>query len=235
MRAAVCLLAAALVAGCDDTPPKPTAAPAFTSAPLEAVFRRVKQEIGLFNYDDQQTRNDWAAYLRRMQAEGGCAGATPLHFQVSAIRMTFNIVRTNQVSADGKVSLSLPYVVSGIDAGASHDRTTTDAQELTYVYYPGDTPYLDAGFDRQGAIILNDLDALRDGIVRAGTAKPCFRNTPAGTGQDTSLTFGITLERDDKVEGAVKFLPAALSIGASGESKATSGNTIVVTFKVVNG
>lgn len=227
------LCGALLVAGCQAVPQNEG-----TPASVSDVVKKIKRDLGRY-----QEYNE--AALADGPLKNACHGTVGLSIDNVKIQLT---TQTDDKTT-GTASLTLPVGSGTFSPSLSSSTETKGSQTLTFSLYPQALENSKSGERR--AELLKPIDALeypiaaslqklREGLLEASGAKPCFNLTPhAGSDgkpakdDGGTFAFGFTVINDVNGGGTLKFV--VFSVGTTRDSQRQTGNMITVTFKAIPG
>jgi hypothetical protein len=233
----VCAVFAAL-SGCCSMPQNEG-----QSASVSEVVERIKEDLAA--YQEYDALASLEAPLKN--ACGGIIG-----FYVESVKVSLTTQTDDTVAGSAGFTLPVGSGTFGPSFGASQQ--TKDTQTLTFSLYPKQRDADPTMLNLEGfkALVQKaepkaaknpiaaSLKGLREGLLAASGTKPCFSLVPLGSDgkplakdDGGSYLFGFSVSKMGNTKADIKF--AVFSLGASGTSQRTAGNTITATFKARQG
>ncbi|MGO9137265.1 MAG: hypothetical protein ACLP9S_04690 [Syntrophales bacterium] len=224
---------------------------------IGAIQTEIKRQIGIYmvaSHKDPTVKiNSIDKKIKELPSDAFWCGLGKIDFDISSIKA--ELTTTLDSTSGFKVGVTIPISGGTVTPSAGQTHETMDTQVLDYNLWPLPledqrselTSYYknrDIDKDVSGAPIALVLLDLRSALIQSAmkydysttppkqkSPQPCFTDynpdKPAG---DAGNLFKIGLTITNDSTGGISINVAPLSIGATGEAKSTTGNTLSVSF-----
>lgn len=246
------LLVSIALTGCATQPPMQ----AIDVRAISAVQAEIKRQVGVYILASQTSPRprvnvDYLAMSKARNEDSDLfwCGSGAIGFDIATVKAEL----TTTLDTTAGASLGIKTPVIGVNG--AYKEETINAQTLDYVLWPlaaSDQPaaFMGQQFDAADvdkAPIAKVLLSLRDALILSALKyeypldpqkrrkpQPCFLDyNPEKPGGDAGHSFKIALAFTKDPSGGISIalaLPVSPTFSITGESKATTGNSITVTF-----
>ena len=230
---------------------KPTVVQVIDTREIQTVKAEIKRQVGVYVRASHQPVtviiDKKPIELSTIQNAFWC-GSGKIDFDIASVKVELTV--TNERITDQKLGLSIPVQTVKLGASLEDKSDVTNAEVLDYNLWmlPArlQTMNLDAVTDieLQSAPIARVLLAVRTALILSATKKdysfdppkdrkpqPCFADfNPDKPASDAGNTYKIGLSINSDSTNGVSIDAGIITVGATGETKSTTGNSLTVSF-----
>lgn len=204
---------------------------AITLQRMDKVVAQVKREVGYYISQYNRHIPERRATVSAPQAQGeGCGNGT-LDFRLTSVVLSLTTTNVSTGSFDGGATIPTGTPLT-VDLNASGSNATTNSQKLQFgssILRNPDYVFVPSKDDPSTFELANTLGALRQSLLRASAAGPCFDASRNDADPANTFTIGFTVKKDLKAGGGIGF--EVVKLGGSYERSVETENTVTVTFR----
>ncbi|WP_157089446.1 hypothetical protein [Bosea sp. WAO] len=221
IRGVAALLLLCSIGGCAN---EFAAREAITADQIQRVVDDLKRQVSI--YVAYQNSREGRQRLVEQSSTNPCGNGL-IDFDIKSVKITL-LMTTEKSGSLGLDVAPIPVGGATLGGGFSFSSSRADTQELTF----SASPLKNSNFRYVGqenvetAPIAGALINLRDSLIKSSKVENriCFQTSNA----DNTFKLGVTLSSKFGADGTLGVAP--LAVTASGETKGSTGNTLVVTF-----